>query len=318
MIYSNSTELPHNLACIEQHWQHCNKGILNSSLGDIFYAYHIPKNPRYTVVLVNGRIESAHKYQELLWELAQNNIGVITYDHPGQGMSSRLVDNPQVGHIHSFCQFAKVLNLVVEQLVVPTTQNWLFMAHSMGGAIVCDYLSQYPESKAKGAFLCAPMLGINTSPYPFWIAHNLAKLACLLGRDKHYAIGQQDYQAKPFTENELTHCEYRYDLFRQLYEKHLQLQLGGVSFGWLNAALSLTKKLSKEIIKHPLSIASANQDTIVKASTHHEFAQRQPHCALKTYQGKHELLCESDPIRNAVLSQFYAFAESVTLNETGS
>ncbi|KZN44755.1 alpha/beta fold hydrolase [Pseudoalteromonas luteoviolacea] len=318
MIYSNSTELPQNLALIEQHWQHCSKGVLNSPFGDIFYTYYLPQTPRYTVVLVNGRVECAHKYRELLWELAQNNIGVFTYDHPGQGMSSRLVENPQIGHIQCFSQFSQVLNLVIEKLANPATQNWLFMAHSMGGAIVCDYLSRFPNSAAKGAFLCAPMLEINTSPYPFWLASNIAKLACFLGRDKHYAIGQQGYQTKPFTENELTQCEYRYDLFRKLYDQHPQLQLGGVSFGWLNAALTLTKKLGKDTIKHPVSIASANQDTIVKACAHHLFAQRHPRCALKTYNGKHELLCESDPIRNAVLTQFYDFADSVTLSETGS
>ncbi|MCF2860186.1 alpha/beta fold hydrolase [Pseudoalteromonas sp. SMS1] len=318
MFYSNSNKLSQNWTAIARHWQCCKQGKLSSVHGDIFYAHYTPRNPRFTVVLVNGRIESAIKYQELLWELIQNDIEVITYDHPGQGLSSRLLNNPQIGHIDDFVQFSEVLHLVIQTLVLPNTDKWLFMAHSMGGAIVCDYLIKHPESPAKGAFLCAPMLQIETAPYPFWIASGIAKFACYLGFDKHYAIGQNDYQAKPFADNELTQCEQRYQRFRTLYQQQPELQLGGVSFGWLNAAFPVTQKLSKAIISKPLSIASAKYDTIVKSEAHTKFANKHEQCTIQTYAGKHELLCEVDPIRRAVLMQFYEFADSVTLNETGS
>ncbi|KZN54901.1 hypothetical protein N474_17010 [Pseudoalteromonas luteoviolacea CPMOR-2] len=318
MFYSNSNELSHNLAAIEQHWQYCNKGQLSSAYGDIFYVHYAPINPRFTVVIVNGRIESAIKYRELLWELALNDIAVVTFDHPGQGMSSRLLDNPQIGHVNNFKQFRDALQHIIDTLVLPATDNWLFMAHSMGGAIVCDYLQNNPNSSAKGAFLCAPMLQINTAPYPTWLASRIAKLACQLGFDKRYAIGQQDYREKLFFDNELTHCEKRYQLFQELYQQQPKLQLGGVSFGWLNAAFSLTNKLNNASFNFPISIASAKQDTIVKSDAHAQFANRSAQCAIRSYAGKHELLCEIDPIRRAVLTQFYEFADSVTLNETGS
>ncbi|AOT09588.1 alpha/beta fold hydrolase [Pseudoalteromonas luteoviolacea] len=317
MFYSHSASLNDNQPAIEQHWQTGTKGHISTQFGHVFYFRHIPAQAKYTLVLVNGRIESAYKYRELLWELAQNNIGVVTFDHLGQGYSDRLLANRQIGHIHCFKQYSDVLSLIIAEQVTPHTDKWLFLAHSMGGAIVRHYLEKTPNTDAKGVFLSAPMFEIHTAPYPIWFAKWVAKAACMLGKAKDFAIGQQPYQPKPFEENELTGCDERYQAFRAQYEQHSELQLGGVSFGWLNAALSETSK-KRQPISLPISIASAEHDSIVNSQAHFEFASQQTLCKIKSYAGKHELLCEEDTIRRAVLTQCYEFADSVTLKETGS
>ncbi|MBQ4838410.1 alpha/beta fold hydrolase [Pseudoalteromonas luteoviolacea] len=318
MFYSHSTSLIDNQSAIEQHWQSCTKGNITTPFGEIFYLRQIPKHAKYTLLLVNGRIESAYKYKELLWELGNNNIGVVTFDHPGQGFSSRLLANRQIGHIDHFKQYREVLEQIISKQVLPYTNNWLFLAHSMGGAIVRNYLAHTPNTTAKGAFLSAPMFAINTAPYPVWFAKWVANAACKLGQSQQFAIGQQPYQSKPFSDNELTGCSVRYQQFRSLYDTCNVLQLGGVSFGWLYAALAETANTNKQQISIPISIASAEHDSIVNSDAHSRFAARQEQCFVKTYPGKHELLCEIDAIRQAVLTQCYEFAESVTLKETGS
>ncbi|MCF6438926.1 alpha/beta hydrolase [Pseudoalteromonas luteoviolacea] len=317
MFYSQSSSLFDNQCAIEQHWQVGIKGYIHTQVGKVFYFRHIPAQAKYTLVLVNGRIESAYKYRELLWELAQNNIGVVTFDHPGQGYSERLLANRQVGHIQNFKQYSDVLSLIIAEQVTPHTTSWLFLAHSMGGAIVRHYLENTPNTNAKGAFFSAPMFEINTAPYPVWFAKLVAKTACILGKAKDFAIGQQSYQPKSFEGNELTGCDERYQAFRALYEQHRELQLGGVSFGWLNAALFETNK-KRQPISLPMGIASAEHDSIVNSQAHFAYASQQTLCKVESYPGKHELLCEEDTIRRAVLTQCYEFADSVTLKETGS
>lgn len=62
------------------------------------------KHPEHqkAVVIVNGRIESAWKYQELCYDLFRQGFDVYTYDHRGQGRSERLTEDRQIGHVHEF------------------------------------------------------------------------------------------------------------------------------------------------------------------------------------------------------------------------
>ncbi|CAH9056511.1 Lysophospholipase L2 [Pseudoalteromonas sp. CIP111854] len=320
-FYSNSAQLAQHNSAIKQHWLHCQQGYFNGSNGRLFYAYHIPKTANYSVVIVNGRIESAWKYQELMWELAKNNIAVFTYDHIGQGLSERLLTNPHVGHVTQFSNYADDLNTFITNLVMPQQKGPLFMlSHSMGAAISCDYLSRYP-STISGAFLSAPMFDIYTHNIPYRLATWVAKIACWLGLSKRYAFGQSNYVNTPYHENQLTHCPTRYQRFRALYQSEAELCLGGVSFGWLNQTFRFIANLPDLKIQTPLFIASAEQDEVVNNHAQIRFSHAHPNANLKVFSGaKHELLCEKDEIRHAVLSEFYQFCDSLglTAKDTGS
>ncbi|MEJ6475299.1 alpha/beta hydrolase [Pseudoalteromonas piscicida] len=320
MFYSQSQQLESHLHAIDEHWQACQRGFFDTPHGRLFYTYHIPEQAKFSLVLVNGRIESAHKYRELLWELAQNHIAVFTYDHPGQGYSPRLLRDKQIGYVRRFEDYTVTLHCFMEQVVNRHNSLPLFMlAHSMGGAITCDYLALFKPSHIKGAYLSAPMLGINTAPYPPWFAEALAGLACLVGFGKQYAIGQQHYQSKPFYDNDLTDCPIRYALFRGLYDQYPELQLGGVSFAWLYTALQKCRTFKGLELDTPLRIATASQDSIVDNQAQKLFTKQQPNATRAEFLGKHELLCEQDTTRKAVLEDFYTFtAELLTAKETGS
>ncbi|WP_440053984.1 alpha/beta fold hydrolase [Pseudoalteromonas sp. T1lg65] len=319
MYISESKQLEQHLPNIDKHWQQCQKGYFQSPSGKLFYAYYVPSQPRYTVILVNGRIESAHKYRELFWEFAKNQIAVFSYDHPGQGYSPRPLKNHQIGHIQCFSDYGDTLHNFIANIVSPNSNvPQVILAHSMGGAIACDYLTRYQTNTIHGLYLSAPMLGINTAPYPAGVAKFIAGCACLLGLGKHYAIGQQPYINKPFANNELTGCSIRYALFRGLYDSYPELQLGGVSFSWLYEALSACQRLAKAKLAIPIRLASAKHDTIVDNLAQQRFIQHHPDASCMLFDGKHELLCEADPIRSAVISDFYAFCSSLTANETGS
>lgn len=312
-FYSYSNKLDDHIQTIEQHWQ---KGIhkqLSGKNGRLFYTIHTPEHVEYAVVLIAGRIEASHKYRELIWELTQNNIAVYCCDHIGQGQSERLTSTKQMGYIEHFEDYADDLNIFIEQVVKPSTNKHIFLlAHSMGGAICCDYLSRY-QSNAIGAFICAPMLGINTAPFPNKVARWITQSASCLGFSKHYALGQSDYKDKPFIDNDLTNSPERYAQFRALYAQHSHLQLGGVSFAWLQAALNWTSQLPSLNNPIPLHVALAEQDSIVNNQATKLWIRMQNKAEVTFSEfalSKHELLNEEDSIRHPLLLHFYGFCES--------
>lgn len=308
MFYSNEALLNKNAPAIETFWQDLvTTDYLTTEQGKLFYAFHIPYKADFAIVLSAGRSESAEKYQELIWELARNNIAVFILDHQGQGRSYRLIQDSQKGHVTHFSHYKNDFAQFDTRVV---NKHWqgkkILLAHSMGGAIAYDYISQ-TKHNYRGLFLSAPMFAINTGKTPVWAARLSAGLLHLTGQGQRYCLGQQDYNPPEFDENPLTHSPIRYQRFRQLYTDQPSLQLGGVTHSWLHSALSLCAKLPKRTINIPVFIAAAEKDTIVNTAIYPEFLQH--HAILKTYQGaKHELLFEQDNIRRNVLKDLLDFA----------
>ena len=312
MFYSFSQQLNCNLNTIENHWQSGIHKKLSGINGELFYTIHEPKKINYAVILVAGRIESSHKYRELIWELTQNNVAVYCCDHIGQGQSERLISNPQIGFIESFSDFSDDLNVFIKNIVIPRINvDYYFLAHSMGGAICWDYLARY-STQARGAFITAPMLGINTKPFSKKMALRIASLACSLGFSRYFAFGQKEYQDIAFIKNNLTNCHVRYTQFRTLYDKHTYLQLGGVSFAWLKAALNWTTTLPLLQSQIPMHITLAEQDSIVDNEITRNYAAKYNNMTVSEIPtAKHELLNEQDTARQILMREFYDFCNSL-------
>ncbi|MDZ7869612.1 MAG: alpha/beta hydrolase [Rheinheimera sp.] len=53
------------------------------------YAYVVPSQPKYALLLIQGRTEAYQKYHELYFDLAAQGVAVFSLDHRGQGLSPR-------------------------------------------------------------------------------------------------------------------------------------------------------------------------------------------------------------------------------------
>ena len=87
--------------------------------------------PRGTCIVCPGRTEFIEKYFEVARELQQRGFAVLIIDWPGQGLSQRLLDDPQKGHIDRFETFMGALRNgldAIEELPRP----YVSLAHSMG------------------------------------------------------------------------------------------------------------------------------------------------------------------------------------------
>jgi len=311
MFYSKENELVNNQKTIENFWQNkVQQNTLAISDANLAYAYVIPEQAKYTIVISSGRIESLLKYKELIWEFYNNNIAVFILDHRGQGLSVRALKNTQIGHIKDFSQYTADFNQFNLQVVDKYSKGKKFLlAHSMGSAIAHNYLNEYKHAFEKAIF-CAPMFGINTGNIPLWLAKVLAISLNKLGFGERYAPGQSNYQAKDFNDNELTQSKARYQIFTECYQNNDSIKLGGTSIAWLNSAFKSMAKILTKPIEIPSLILQAQADTIVCNQAQTLVHNKMPLSKLVILEnGKHELLCETDVIRLKTLSFIYEICD---------
>ena len=267
------------------------------------------------ILIVNGRVESYLKYQELAWDLWRQGYSLYLIDHRGQGMSGRMLDNPQKGYVDQFDDYVVDLKQFHDQVIMADQPAKLFLlAHSMGGAISARYLERWPDD-IKAAVLSSPMLGINLGGLPKWLAKGLAATLGTVGGwigEPPYGPGQGPYQDDGFADNGLTHSHSRYQAFRQLYEQYPQIKLGGATAHWIYQGITGADAAIAEAgaIKTPLLVLQAGDDKIVDNAAQDRF------CSLARCEGGkplriegawHELLMETDDKRQPALTAMAEF-----------
>lgn len=266
------------------------------------------------IVVVNGRVESYWKYQELFYELYQQGYDVYALDHRGQGISDRLTENSQLGHVDHFDDYFADLNTFVSTVVDTSAYQHCFMlAHSMGGTIATRYLQEYNHPFSALA-LSAPMYGIHVSRWLRPIVYPLAQILDLISPKPTYAPGQVGYYAKPFTNNPLCQSQTRYRWFRDLYEQKPEMKLGGPSSRWIWQGMKAARacRTSTDKLTIPTLLMQASADNIIDNSAHDQFChamtQSDQQCKKIVINGaRHELLFEQDKYRNQSLNAVFAF-----------
>ncbi|TNI87278.1 alpha/beta fold hydrolase [Aeromonas sobria] len=267
------------------------------------------------ILIVNGRVESYLKYQELAWDLWRQGYSLYLIDHRGQGMSGRMLDDPQKGYVDQFDDYVVDLKQFHDQIIMADQPAKLFLlAHSMGGAISARYLERWPDD-IKAAVLSSPMLGINLGGLPKWLAKGLATTIGTVGGwfgEPPYGPGQGGYQDHGFADNELTHSQSRYQAFRQIYEQHPQIKLGGATAHWIYQGITGADAAIADAgaIKTPLLVLQAGNDSVVDNAAQDRF------CTLANCEGGkplriegawHELFIESDDKRQPALTAMAEF-----------
>ena len=267
------------------------------------------------ILIVNGRVESYLKYQELAWDLWRQGYSLYLIDHRGQGMSDRMLDDPQKGYVDQFDDYVVDLKQFHDQIIMADQPAKLFLlAHSMGGAISARYLERWPDD-IKAAVLSSPMLGINLGGLPKWLAKGLASTIGTVGGwfgEPPYGPGQSAYQDHGFADNELTHSQPRYQAFRQIYEQHPQIKLGGATAHWIYQGITGADAAIADAgaIKTPLLVLQAGNDSVVDNTAQDRFctiAKCEGGKPLRIEGAWHELFIESDDKRQPALTAMVDF-----------
>lgn len=265
-----------------------------------------------TIVVVNGNTESWLKYGELFYDLYQKGFSVTSYDHRGQGLSPHLVPaNPQIGQIDDFFLYAADLNAFVRKEILPRKKEKAFLlAHSMGSGIGLDYLEHY-SSPFRAVALSAPMLRINTAPYPESVAWAASAFFHAIGLGNRYVTGRHDRDpAEPFEGNNLTSSRNRWDAIQSVWNSHPHAVLGGPSNDWVARAIARTAVIRERLsgIKARVLILQAGKDQFVMNPDQDMARTKIPGAVLVRFpDARHEILMERDPIRQKALEEILRF-----------
>jgi lysophospholipase len=268
---------------------------------------------RGTVVLSPGRSEPIEKYFEVVEDLLARGFAVLAHDWRGQGLSARSLPDRLRGHARGFKTFISDYRALLDAFEDRMPKPWICMAHSMGGCLTMLVLA-HGETRFSAAVMSAPMLGINSGGIPPWIATPLSwTMARTRMAGEYVQGGQYDPLTQTFVGDALTHDEKRYDRYQAQLRANPDIALGGVTWGWVDFAISacawLRKSRGVERIRIPVTLVAAELDNRVLNPDQARIAARIPKGRYVEVPGAfHEILIETDP-RRAIF--WRAFDETV-------
>lgn len=281
--------------------------------------YGIWNSPKETqkgaILLLNGRKEFMEKYSETIEELNQEGFNVYSFDWRGQGLSSRMLANRHKGFIDDYDVYLSDLEMFVSKIVTPESVHPLIIiAHSMGGHIALRFLHDHPGA-VDMAVLTSPMVDIFKSTLSRGLVKIITRIAIKTGFGHSYAIGSSDYTDEKFEGNRLTSDPVRFMDASKAIAKNPDLALGGVTYGWLSAALKSTDILTQPgfaaKITTPILMFIAGDDKVVSIEAQKKICTMLPNCELKEIpDARHEIFKETDAVRSIFWREFNRFTHA--------
>ena len=266
-----------------------------------------PDGARGTVFLFPGRCEYIEKYGRTAVALRERGYASLAIDWRGQGLSQRLLKNPDIGHVGRFLDYqldvAAVLALAAaEDLPRP----WYMIAHSMGGAI--GLRSLIDGAPFSAAAFSAPMWGVLIAPKLRHLARTLPHIARrvgLGGRQTPTTNRADFFQTAPFEGNLLTTDREMWDYMKRQTAAVPRFRLGGPSLIWLGEALTETLALQRaEKPAVPAHVSVGDLEKIVDPDVVLRVARGWAGCTVTEVPGaEHELLVEAPEIRAGFLDR---------------
>ncbi|HEY4546557.1 MAG TPA: alpha/beta hydrolase [Pedomonas sp.] len=271
---------------------------------------------RGTVLFLNGRGDFIEKYLESYGAFLDWGYAVATLDWRGQGLSGRLGDHPHKGHQTDFDILVSDLAHWIEDVARDFPPPFYLVAHSMGGHLALRYLAEHNGS-ASGAVLLAPMLGIRTGGIPSPVTKRLARWMVSRGRAGEFAPTQRPHgawQSSALRQGALTADNERFADEVWWTQQNPALALGGVTYGWLDAAFRSLDRLHVpgylQRVKTPVLILLPELEQVVDPVAARHVAAHLPQCRLEVVPGgRHELLRDADTVRLATLAHIRAALE---------
>lgn len=254
-----------------------------------------------SILFINGRGDFIEKYAETLHDWQDQGFAVATFDWRGQGGSGRLGKTPGHGHIEDFALLKDDLAEIFAWFHTMMPGPYFAVAHSMGGHLLLRHLAEQPEVVAR-AVLLAPMVGISARPFGPRIAGWLARAMVAIGRGQQWVFGAGPYGHGAETRRALlTSDAARFSDEKWWVAQNPALAIGGITWGWLKAALASVARLRP--VGTPLLVLMAEHEALVDNA-----ATRRMFPAAETVQGAaHEILRERHDTRIRVVKCVKAY-----------
>ncbi|WP_341369128.1 alpha/beta hydrolase [Yoonia sp. BS5-3] len=264
-----------------------------------------------TILLMLGRFGYMERYGRVAKTFADNGYSTAVIDWRSQGLSDRMADDPQAGHIHRFSDYQKdvaALLAAVEELELP--KPYYLVGVSMGACIgLRAMLDDLPVDAA--AFI-SPMWGIKMSTLQRVAAWPISWASQKVGLSHKYVPGESGdiyVLNTPFEDNNLTHNADMYDYWVDQAKKAPELQIGGPTLSWLYEALSECRSLSSVPSPDiPCITFCGELDQLVDNSSIKRRMEQWPDGQFAMIRNaKHDVLTETEEVGGDVMGQIFQF-----------
>ena len=276
--------------------------------------FHPDGPPRGSAVLSPGRTEPIEKYFEVVRELQARGFVVLVHDWRGHGLSVRMTSDPMKGHTSGWRVFIRDFKALLGTYEAQLPKPWIALSHSMGAGLTLLALVE-GEDRFEGAVFTSPMLTVNVRPIPPAVGRGLCAAMVRVGRDESYVLAQgPNLVDQPFESNILTHDRGRWDRMQAQLHASPELQLGGVTWGWLNFAMGIGGRIAGRAseIRIPMTLIAAGDERLCDNGAVRALAARASDARYVEIPGAfHELLMETDDVRAKVWAEFDALADRV-------
>ena len=274
---------------------------------NLFYRKFELDNPKASIVIVHGFTENTQRYNELIYYMLKQNYSVYIYDQRCHGLSDRLSEKYNMVYVKNFSDYTSDLKKFIDE-IVQNSKLFLY-GHSMGGAVVADFLETYPDD-ANFAILSAPMLQIFTKPYPPKIANLYTETENLVGAEKKYCPGHSDFDKNEKLQNPVYKNYPRYIYSVNFEIQNPKLITSGASFAWLKQSTRAIKKIlteeNMEKIKTPCAIFQYENDKTVMPSGQNKFASSVKTCKLYIIKNsEHNIYYMNNQILSSYLQKIF-------------
>jgi lysophospholipase len=270
---------------------------------ELAYRSFEQESEKAALVILPGRSEPIEKYAEVIYDLRELGLSIYVFEHRGQGESG-LVEDVQAQYVRSYDDYVKDLDLFIRTKVRTRPNRKLFLlGHSMGGAIASLYAAKYPDV-FQALVLSAPMLDINTKPYPKIVAYWLSKILCKLGLGKLMA----GRDSSPVTSDKT-----RDERNVKLTDRVSKIRWRLVTYQWIYASLEVLNELqiASLQLKLPVLLLQAEKDLQSPALGQNQFFEKLSHGQKLVLPGSlHEVLMEKDSIRDVCIQKIQSFITS--------
>jgi lysophospholipase len=271
---------------------------------------------RGSLLFLPGRGDAYEKYLETLDYWASRGWRVTASDWRGQAGSGRLGFDPVTGHIDDFATWIADLAELWGGWREEGPGPYVLVGHSMGGHLALRALAER-RVDPDAVVLSAPMLGFAGPPLPSGLLHGAARLMNRLGDPARPAWkwSEKPGQLPAGRAALLTHDAERYADEVWWRERRPELVMGPGSWGWVERAYASLRQLDRpgvlEAIQTPVFLFATTADRLVSYSAIARAAARLPNAELLTFgpEAAHEILRESDPVRDKALAAIDAFLD---------
>ncbi|WP_198027197.1 alpha/beta fold hydrolase [Candidatus Paracaedibacter symbiosus] len=250
------------------------------------------KPTKGTILLLQGMGGFVEYYLDIMHHLSDRGYDVLTLDWRGQGDSGRFTDQRTLLYIDNFDSYVKDLKVFMS-LNPHMTRPVIFMASSMGGNIALHYAHDHPEDM-DAIIALAPMIKINTSPYPYSFAEGLVKFIVSIGLGERFVFGYEPFSYEMCVKNYNPVKNGDKKIYLQdcrLLKEEPHLAVGGPSFQWLDEAFKASADFNNDDylkeIKVPFLMVSSENDYLVNVDAQTKLCKVLPNCELLTYQDSH-------------------------------